>query len=124
MRTKLTIGTAAAIFLLAAPAFAEDWDFILTNNTGKQVKTVELSPAGAADWKPNIVDPEMKREGGIATGGRATVHFDKAADKCRYDVKLTFADDTVEVWTSINVCDNSYVTLRYAKDGKPNVAVN
>ena len=116
MRTKLVIGAVALLF--AAPAFAEESDFILTNETGKAVKTVELSPAGSGTWQPNKVDAELRRESEVKAGGRTTVHFDKAGSQCKYDVKLTFADDTSAVWSGINLCDNSYITMRY-KAGAP-----
>ena len=114
IRTAMTI---AAAMTFAAPALAEDWDFVLVNNTGKPIKAVEISPGGAGTWVANKVDPEMKREGATKAGGRMTVHFDKGAG-CKYDIKATFADDTNAVWSGINVCDNAYVTVNYA-NGTP-----
>lgn len=117
MRTTLI--TAAAALMVATPVFADDWDFILTNSSGKTIKTVEVSPAGTGKWQSNKVDPELKKEGLVKAGGRMTVHFDKEGNQCRFDVKATFEDATSAVWTSINVCDNSYVTIRYNAAGAP-----
>jgi hypothetical protein len=114
IRTAMTI---AAAMMFAAPALAEDWDFVLVNNTGKPIKAVEISPGGAGTWIANKVDPEMKRESVTAAGKRMTVHFDKGAG-CKYDIKATFADDTSAIWSGINVCDNAYVTVNYA-NGTP-----
>lgn len=108
---------AAAALACAAPAMAEEWDFVLVNNTGKPIKAVEISAGGANSWVANKVDPEMKREGVTAAGKRMTVHFDKGSG-CKYDIKATFGDDTSTVWSGINVCDNAYVTVSYA-DGVP-----
>ncbi|AQR74347.1 hypothetical protein [Sphingomonas sp. LM7] len=105
--------TIAAALAFAAPALAEDWDFVLVNNTGKPIKGVEISAGGAGSWVANKVDPEMKREGVTAAGKRMTVHFDKGSG-CKYDIKATFGDDTTAVWSGINVCDNAYVTVNYA----------
>ena len=113
-RTAMTI---AAAMIFAAPALAEDWDFILVNNTGKPIKSVEISPGGTGTWVANKVDPEMKREGVTGPGKRMTVHFDKGTG-CKYDIKATFADDTSAIWSGINVCDNAYVTVNYA-NGTP-----
>ncbi|WP_294091496.1 hypothetical protein [Sphingomonas sp.] len=115
--------TAAAVMMIAAPAFADDWDFILINNSGKGIKTVELAPTGTTDWQANKVDPEMKREPITKAGGRMTVHFDKGAT-CKYDVKLTFADDSASTWTGINICDNSFVTVKYNAAGAPIFTAN
>ncbi|MDF7776319.1 hypothetical protein P1X14_13770 [Sphingomonas sp. AOB5] len=117
MRYKIA-AFAAAAFLAAAPALAEDWDFILINNSGKSIKTFEISAAGAAKWEPNKVDPEIKRDAEVKNGGRTTIHFDKG-DGCKYDLKATFSDDTSLVWTNINVCDNAYVTIKLNAAGAP-----
>lgn len=111
------------LMLVASPAFAEDWDFILINTTGKPIKTIELAPAGTPDFKPQTVDPETRRETGVKVGARTTIHFDKAASQCRYDIKATFEDTTTQVWTGANVCDNSYITLKFA-NGRPTIAAN
>jgi hypothetical protein len=109
--TKLLVAATAAL-MLAAPAFAEEWDFVLVNGTGKAIKTIELSPGGAGKWVAQTLDPDVKREPTIKSGARTTVHFDKGSS-CKYDVKLTFADDSSAVWSGINVCDNSYITVKY-----------
>ncbi|MES2986790.1 MAG: hypothetical protein V4808_02680 [Pseudomonadota bacterium] len=106
----MKLAVAAAALLVAAPALADDWDFILINNSGKGIKKVELAPTGTTTWQDNKLDPEMKRDPITKAGGRMTVHFDKGAT-CKYDVKATFADDTAATWTSINICDNSFVTV-------------
>jgi hypothetical protein len=117
MRTTLI--TAAAALTIATPAFADDWDFILINNAGKPIKAIEVSPAGAGKWQPNKVDAELKKDATVKAGGRMTVHFDKDGNQCKFDVKATFQDDTSAVWAGVNVCDNSYVTVRYNAAGAP-----
>jgi len=108
---------AAACTMAAVPAFAEDWDFVLTNNAGKPIKTIELSPAGADDWQPSKVDPERRREAGVKVGGKTTVHFDKSTS-CGYDVRATFEDGTTAVWLGFDVCAHSYMAVSFA-NGKP-----
>ncbi len=111
---KLAMAAAAAC-ALAAPAIAEDWDFVLTNKTGKVIKTVELAPSNTTTWQANKIDPEYKKDPTIKDGGRTTIHFDKGPG-CKYDVKVTFADDSSAVWPNLNVCDNAFVTIRYTGD--------
>jgi hypothetical protein len=122
MRTMLI--TAAAAVMIATPALADDWDFILVNNSGKSIKTVELAPAGTTTFQPNKIDPDMKRDAVIKAGGRMTVHFDKAGAQCRFDVKATFEDGSNATWSNINVCDNSYVTVKYDAKGAPVFTAN
>lgn len=113
---KLLVAAGAAI-ALAVPALAEDWDFMLTNGSGKTITTVELAPAGSGTWQPNKVDAELRKDATIKNGGKTTIHFDKGSG-CKYDVKATFEDGTSAVWSGFNVCDNSYITLTFA-GGKP-----
>ena len=119
---KYVIALAAAM-VAAAPAIAEDWDFMLTNGSGKPIKTIELAPSGTTDWKPQTVDPETRRDPVIKAGAKTTIRFDKAASQCRYDLKATFEDGTTQVWSGANICDNSYITLRLAA-GKATIAAN
>jgi len=120
---KLGLAAAAAI-VVAAPAMADDWDFVLINNSGKAIKTVEIAPTGTTTWQPNKVDPEFKKaDATVKPGARMTVHFDKGAG-CKYDVKLSFADNSEGVWTGINVCDNSYITVKYNTAGAPAFTAN
>jgi hypothetical protein len=120
MNYMLAIATVA---FTATPALAEDWDFMLTNQSGKPIKAIELAPAGTVDWKPQTVDAETKRESVVKTGARTTVRFDKPENQCRYDLKTTFEDGTSLVWSGANICANSYVTLKLA-GGKPIIAAN
>lgn len=120
---KTLIVAAVAVAAMAAPALAEDWDFVLINSTGKLIKTVEISPAGAAKWQANKVEEDMAKSDGIKVGARMTLHFDKPESQCRFDVKGTFDDGSSAVWSNINVCDNAYVTLKYA-NGAPTFTAN
>ncbi len=119
---KCVIGLGM-LMLVAAPAFAEDWDFVLTNGSGKPIKAIELAPAGSTDWKPQALDPETRRETVIKANARTTIRFDKAAAQCRYDLRATFEDGTSQVWTGANICDNSYITLKLT-GGKATITAN
>jgi hypothetical protein len=119
-----TLGLAAlAACIAAVPALADDWDFVLVNGSGKEVKTVEVAATGTTSWQANKVDPDIKREPTLKPGARMTVHFDKGTG-CKYDIKLGFADGTSSSWTGINVCDNSFVTVKYSATGAPVFTAN
>lgn len=121
---KLGLAAVAAIVAVATPAMADDWDFVLINNSGKAIKTVEIAPAGTTTWQPNKVDPDFKKEDAtVKAGARMTVHFDKGAG-CKYDVKISFTDSSSGVWSGINVCDYSYITVKYAASGATAFSAN
>jgi hypothetical protein len=120
MKTLSVIAIGALV--AASPALAEDWDFVLVNSTGKLVDAIEIAPAASDKWAANKVDSEAKKPTSVKPGARTTVHFDKGSG-CKYDLRVTFDDKTSAVWSGINLCDNSYVTIKYA-GGKPTFTAN
>lgn len=101
--------------IFATEAHAEPWDMVAINSTGKPIKTLQTSPSPGSVWAATTND------GAIATlnsGSRMTIHFDKPTGTCKFDLRATFSDATNAIFTSINVCDNLYVTLKFS-NGKP-----
>jgi len=119
---KLALIASAIVLGVAAPAFADDWDFMLVNATGKVIEKIEVAPTGSTSWVENKVDPELKKDPKIKVGGKTTVHFDKGA-QCKYDVRATFEDKSTAVWSGYNACDNSYLTIALSGD-KPTFKAN
>lgn len=115
-------GLTLALFV-ASPAFAEDWDFVLTNNTGKPIKMVEIAPTGSTDWKPGLEEEGARRSPVIQPGAKTTVRFDRPSSQCRFDLRTTFADATTQVFSNANVCDNSYITVKLT-GGRPSITAN
>ncbi len=107
MRFKLAAGIM--LLALAAPLTAEDWDFVLLNKTGKVIKLVELAPSGTDAWFKWKVDDDLPAE--IKRGADHTVHFSKDAKACRFDVRLTFSDNSTALGTGLNVCDHAFVDM-------------
>lgn len=101
MRIKLL--AAGLLLTLAAPAFAENWDFVLVNKTGKTIKLVEVSESGQAAWKKELAD-EDRPATSIKPGQDHTVHFEREAKACKFDVRMTFDDDSQAVWAGFDVC--------------------
>ncbi|WP_198152573.1 hypothetical protein [Tsuneonella dongtanensis] len=92
------------LLTLAAPALAENWDFVLVNKTGKTIKMVEVSVAGSGDWKKDKRE-EDQGPGTIKPGDDYTVHFEKDPKVCKYDVRMTFeGDETPIIWTGFDTC--------------------
>lgn len=120
--TKLAFIASALVLAAATPALADDWDFMLVNNTGKLIEKIEVAPAGSGSWAENKVDPELKKDGKVKAGGKTTVHFDKG-NQCKYDVRATFEDKSTAVWSGYNACDNSYLTIAFTGD-KPTFKAN
>ena len=115
---RYTLMMAVAALVVATPAIAEEWDFILTNQSGKEIKLIELAPTGTTTWQKNKAEEGIRRTETLANAARMTVHFERENNQCRFDIRATFADDTTAVWANVNVCDDSYITLRY-RNGAP-----
>ena len=119
---RKTLIMAGAALVVATPALADDWDFVLINSTAKEITLVELAPTGTQTWQKNKID-EGQKSVALTPGKRGTIHFDKGAT-CKYDIRATFGDDTTLVWTAINVCDNAFVTLKVNASGAPTFTAN
>lgn len=105
---------------VSTPAWADAWDFVLINNSGKEIQLVELSPAGANTWAASTLYEDSKPKP-IKAAARSTIHFDKAAAQCKYDIRATFPDKTTAVFANLNLCDAAFVTVRF--DGANPVGV-
>lgn len=109
MRMKMVAG--AALLALAAPALAENWDFVLVNKTGRTIKMVEVAPAGSGAWAKQKVEEDIASD--IKPGNDHTVHFEKDASACKFDVRLTFADDTTATAGALDVCDYAFAEFSF-----------
>ncbi len=109
MRAKLI--PVFALLALSAPAMAEDWDFVLVNKTGKTIKQVEVAPSGSEGWTPEKVDEGMDSK--IRNGQDHTVHFTKDDKACKFDVRLTFVDDTAVTARGLDVCDYAFAEFSF-----------
>ncbi|MFA9200014.1 MAG: hypothetical protein ACEQR8_02325 [Cypionkella sp.] len=105
MRIKLLAG--GLLLTLATPAFAENWDFVLVNKTGKTIKLVELAEAGSGAWAKDKRDEDVST-GKIKPGEDYTVHFEKLGEACKFDVRMTFDDDSQAVWAGFDVCKYAF----------------
>lgn len=109
-------GFAVAAIAVAAPAMADELDFVLINQAGKEINKVEITPAGSQTWVASRANEGRATE--VRPGDRMTVYFERTGQTCTFDVKATFKDSTSAVWSRVNVCDNPFVTLRMGADGR------
>ncbi len=108
---------AIAALVAAAPALAEDMDFVLTNQTGKAIKSLQIKATPEPDFKPDSAYAEEPGKSAMKAGGRTTIHFTKGAG-CKYDLKGTFEDDTTAVWSGFDACEDPFMTIAVT-GGKP-----
>lgn len=94
---------ALAAATLPAPAMSQASDFTLINGTGKSLGNLSVRRSGSNQWKPLGSAP--------APDGRASMAF--SDPDCAFDIRADAAGGEM-VWSGVNLCEVSAVTLRVA----------
>ena len=100
------IGGALLASAVATAAYAAQQDFTIVNDTGQVIMTLNVSPSDENQWGPDILGADV-----LATGERAEVSFDRAEERCEWDIRVTYQDGDTGAWAGINLCETSTVTL-------------
>ncbi|WP_265571236.1 hypothetical protein [Sphingomicrobium nitratireducens] len=87
----------------SAPLFAQATDFTLVNGTGNALGDLSIRRTGTAAWQPLGSAP--------APDARQAVKFSNP--DCAFDIQAQAGGQTL-VWSGVNLCDVSVVTLRVA----------
>ena len=100
---------AAAVLVagVAAPALAGASGFALVNQAGGAVSGIALRRTGGSDWQ--------SVGGGASDGARTKVSF--SDPDCAFDVRATVAGHGETVWSRVNLCEVSSVTLHRDASG-------
>lgn len=110
---KKSIYLAAAMaFCLNSAAFAGGLDFSLDNETGYDIKAVYIDPNSSNVWTDDVMGADI-----LANGTAVDITFAEGQDTCNWDLKVEWTEDYAPtVWTALNLCDISEVTLKYNRD--------
>ncbi len=92
-------------------------DFTLMNSTGLTIQEINVGPHDSDDWGPDILGSDV-----MENGQSADITFAPAAPGCDWDLKIKDAGGNEVEWFSLNLCEASHITLRYA-DGKATAIV-
>ena len=90
---------AAASFLLAAPAMAEDLEFLFENNSSFVIVELYASPSNVGEWEEDILGRDI-----LDAGESARVSIRDGRRACEYDLKIVF-DDGDEITDTTDLCD-------------------
>lgn len=101
-----TIFAAAVLVVAAAPAFAEDLKFNLTNASDFQIDEFYASPANDDDWGDDILGQDVL-EGGLS----GVVTIADGSDQCAYDLKAVDEDGEEHVLEDLDLCKTPEVTF-------------
>ncbi|RZV50499.1 MAG: hypothetical protein EX258_05300 [Sphingomonadaceae bacterium] len=89
---------------LAAPLHAQATDFVLVNGTEQALGNLEIRRTGSSTWQPLGAAP--------ARGAQSSIAFSNP--DCAFDIKAMPASGDAIVWSGVNLCEVSAVTLRLA----------
>ncbi|MBW0145531.1 hypothetical protein [Sphingomicrobium clamense] len=95
----------APLMALATPAAvsAQATDFTLVNGTGKALGNLSIRRTGSNEWRPLGAAP--------APDASQSVAFNDP--DCAFDIRAEASSGPI-VWTGVNLCEVSAVTLREA----------
>jgi hypothetical protein len=104
---------ACTLLAYAGSAQAQDakQDFTLVNRTGYEISAVYVSPSKSDDWQEDVLGEDT-----LDDGESVNIHFTRAVKTCKWDLKVVYEeDDSSAVWSNIDLCSVSKVTIRYNK---------
>jgi hypothetical protein len=102
----------AALASIATSAQANGLDFKLINDTGYDINSVYLDPNASDSWTDDVMTDDI-----LADGTGVAINFVGDHDSCLWDLKVDWTEDYPStVWTGLNLCSISTVTLKYNRD--------
>lgn len=90
---------AASIIVLAAPAFAEDLTFQLTNRSSYSITNFYTSPTTTDTWEEDVFG-----DGVLPSGNTVPVSIADGSDQCIYDMKFVPEGADEFVVDGIDLC--------------------
>lgn len=108
MKRLFALLLAAAIAAPPAHALAGAGNFTLVNRTGANIGSLQIRRVGTTAWQPLGGTP--------ATGARVAVAF--ANPDCAFDIQARLADGKSALFTGVNLCDVTVVTLNRGAGGE------
>lgn len=101
------LAAAVAALAVATAAYAGQQDFVIVNNTGQAIMTLNVSPSNEDSWGPDILGVDV-----LGAGERGEVSFDNEEDRCDWDIRVTYEDGETGDWRGIDLCETAVVELR------------
>ncbi len=112
---RVVLAVCVAVVLAGSFAIAAQGkqDFVLYNKIGQKIAELYISPTTTDEWEEDVLGVDL-----LDNGDDVTIHFPRDEDECMWDFKVVTEDGNSIVWTKIDLCKASEVTLQVF-DGKP-----
>lgn len=103
---------AASLLLVGSvqpmAAQGRNLDFELLNRTGLIVAELYVSPTKDNEWGADVLGRDV-----LGNDETVEITFSRKEKSCLWDLKIVDEDDDEVVWTEIDLCQASHITLRY-----------
>jgi hypothetical protein len=97
---------------IGSSALASGLDFTIDNQTGYDIKAVYIDANSSNVWTDDVMGSDI-----LENGASVDITFEEGQDTCNWDLKVDWTEDYPStVWTKLNLCDISKVTLKYNRD--------
>jgi len=106
LRRSVVALVATGALLWSIPALAADQDFTLHNKTGREMKSLYVSPSEKDSWGPDILGQDT-----LADGADLQIKFDRDESECKWDVRAEFADGSSGEVRDVDFCTVTDVTF-------------
>lgn len=106
MKKIIAAAAAAAGLLTATLAWAAPQDFDIHNKTGQAIITLQVSESGDEAWGEDILADDI-----LANGESGEITFDRDAESCLWDIRVTYEDGDEGDWRQINLCETTDIVL-------------
>lgn len=107
MRSRFTLAAASlALMAASAPAFAEDLELTLSNESSYVVVEFYASPSDVGDWEEDILGTDV-----LGSDESVEVTIADGRTQCDYDLRFVFDDGDVVDRGGVDLCETESYTL-------------
>ena len=93
---------------ISGTAFAGHQDFVLKNQTGRDIVDIYITPSQSTSWDEDILGVDI-----LYNGDETTVVFDRSEKNRYWAMMATFSDGSNYVWEDIDLFTVSEITSRF-----------
>ena len=106
--SKLTLALSACLLAVPAPAFAGAGSYTVVNGTAGAIASLSIRRTGTDSWRPLGASP--------AAGASSSVAF--SDPDCAFDLRANIAGGGTALWSGVNLCGTTQLTLRRRASGE------
>jgi hypothetical protein len=93
----------SALSLCAPAAFANKYNFWISNDTSSDIVALHVSEAWLDDWLYDVTGTSI-----LPSGSSLRIAFrNPSPNECRYDIRAVFANGYAYTQYNVNVCSNN-----------------